>query len=292
MEAEKFPINNPRQLKDRINNMAKKRKLVANTVLQNYMMERLLERVSVSEYRDNFILKGGFLIAAMVGLDMRSTMDMDTTIKGLPVSQDEIAKIISEILAVPVNDNVTFEIMSIKPIHEAGRYKDFRLGILATFFTIRVNLKLDITTGDVVIPREVDYSFKLMFEDRSIQVKAYNLNTILAEKIESILARNVANTRARDYYDVYILLTTRSEDMDKTGLLAAIDRKAKERNTAVYIEQHEKYLADIRRSHDLLTLWNAYKSKYPYAEDIEFETIVDCLAGVFARGVAPLEKMG
>ncbi|MDR1042334.1 MAG: nucleotidyl transferase AbiEii/AbiGii toxin family protein [Clostridiales Family XIII bacterium] len=244
-------------------------------------MERLLERVSVSRYRDNFILKGGFLIAAMVGIDMRSTMDMDTTIKGVPVSQSEIESIVSEILETPVDDNVSFETVSIKPIHEAGEYKDFRLGILATFFTMRVNLKLDVTTGDVIIPREVDYSFKLMFEDRSVQVKAYNLNTILAEKIESILARNVANTRARDYYDVYILLTTRAGDIDRAKLLDALTKKAKERDTLVYIKQHEKYLSDIKESRDLLTHWNAYKSKYLYAGNIEFADVVKCLEGVF-----------
>jgi len=282
MGKDKFPIGNPRRLKDWINNVAKKNNLAANTVLQNYMMERFLERVSVSKYRDNVILKGGFLIAAMVGIDMRSTMDMDTTIKGIPVGEAEILKTVSEILAEPVEDNVSFEIKSIKPIHEAGGYEDFRLGIVATFFTIRTDLKLDITTGDVIIPREIDYSFKLMFEDRTIQVKAYNLNTILAEKIESILARNVANTRSRDYYDVYILLTKRTADIDKTELLAAIKRKTEERGTTVYLEQHEKYLTDIRESRDLLALWNAYKAKYPYAEGIEFSDIVDCLAGVFA----------
>jgi predicted nucleotidyltransferase component of viral defense system len=281
MENGKFPIDNPRRLKDWVKNTAKKNNLVANTVLQNYMMERFLERVSVSKYRDNIILKGGFLIAAMVGIDMRSTMDIDTTIKGLPMGEVEIKKIVTEILDAPINDNVTFEIKSIKPIHEEGGYEDFRLGIVATFYTMRVDLKLDITTGDVIIPREVDYSFKLMFEDRAIEVKAYNLNTVLAEKIESILARNIANTRARDYYDVYILLTIRADDIDKAELRYVIDRKATERGTSIYIEQHDKYLADIRDSRDLLALWEAYRSKYPYAADIEYSAAVKCLASVF-----------
>jgi len=215
MDNAVFPIDNPQRLKDWISNTAKKNKLVANSVLQNYMMERFLERVSVSKYKGNFILKGGFLI-------------------------------------------------------------------VATFFTLRVNLKLDITTGDVIIPCEVEYSYKLMFEDRSIQVKAYNLATILAEKIESILARNVANTRARDYYDVYILLTTRASDINKAELLQAINRKAEERGTTTYIEQSGKYLADIRESRDLLALWNAYSGKYPYAEDIEFSSIMDCLDELLA----------
>ena len=164
-------ITSPKQLKDWISNMAKKNNLVANTVLQNYMMERFLERVSVSRYKDNFILKGGFLIAAMVGIDMRSTMDMDTTIKGIPVDRETIARTVNEILAIDVGDNVTFTIKSIKNIHDVSDYDDFRVGIEANFFTMRVNMKIDITTGDVIIPREVSYSFKLMFEDRYEQAE-------------------------------------------------------------------------------------------------------------------------
>jgi predicted nucleotidyltransferase component of viral defense system len=278
----KFPISSPRQLKDWIKNIAKKNNLAANTVLQNYMMERFLERVAVSRYRDNFILKGGFLIAAMVGIDARSTMDIDTTIKGLPVGEPEIRKIITDILSIPLNDNVTFAITSINPIHDEGGYEDFRVGIVATFFTMKVNMKLDITTGDVIIPREVDYYFKLMFEDRNIMIKAYNLNTILAEKIESILARNVSNTRARDYYDVYILRTTRAFDIQKLELHGAIKEKAKERGTLVYIEQHEKYLSAIRESIDLLTIWTTYANKYIYAEDITFEDIISCLENILS----------
>lgn len=224
-----FPINNPRQLKDRIKNIAKKSNLAVNTVLQNYMMERFLERVAVSGYRENFILKGGFLIAAMVGIDARSTIDMDTTVKGLPVSETKIKNIIEEILSTPINDNVIFEITSVKPIHDAGGYEDFRVGITAVFFTLRVNIKLDITTGDVIIPQDVDYSYKLMFEERIIRIKAYNLNTILAEKIESILARNVSNTRARDYYDVYILVKTNIK------YCRSVHRTEKQQNTPVSI---------------------------------------------------------
>ena len=280
-EESQIPIRNSRQLKDKIKNLAQKNELLSGTLLQNYMMERFMERVSLSRYRDNFILKGGFLIAAMVGITLRSTMDLDATIKGLPVSQQEIEKIISEVLAIPVEDHVTFEMKSSKPIHEDGEYESFRLTILAAFQTIRINLKLDITTGDLIIPREVEYPFKLMFEDRCIPVKAYNLNTILAEKIETILSRNIANTRARDYYDVYILLTTRSDSIDKKELLDAIVQKARERGTLGYIKQHDKYLSDIRESRDLQKIWTVYKGKYPYAEDIEFEEIVNCLGKIF-----------
>ncbi|MGO1529129.1 nucleotidyl transferase AbiEii/AbiGii toxin family protein, partial [Senegalia sp. (in: firmicutes)] len=207
-------ISSPRQLKDWINNMAKENNLISNIVLQNFMMERLLERIAISKYKDNFILKGGFLIAAMVGIDMRSTMDMDTTIKGITINREIIEEILNEIILIDLDDNVSFRLKDIKNIHDISDYDDFRVSVEAQFFTIRVNMKIDITTGDVIIPREVEYSFKLMFEERDISIKAYNLNTILAEKIESILARNVANTRARDYYDVYILLTLRQNDVN------------------------------------------------------------------------------
>lgn len=267
-------INSPKQLKDWINNLAKRNNLVANTVLQNYMMERFLERVAVSSYKDNFILKGGFLIAAMVGIDLRSTMDMDTTIKGLPVDKDTIEKMINEILSIDIGDNVTFSMKSIKNIHDVSDYDDFRIGIEAAFFTMRVNMKLDITTGDVIIPHEIEYSFKLMFEDRNIAIKAYNLNTILAEKIETILVRNVSNTRARDFYDVHILLTTRTSDINMEELKQAINKKAEERNSIDYINNYEKYLTDILESPDMQKIWNSYREKYMYANDIELTDII------------------
>lgn len=233
-------IGSPKQLKDWINNMAKKKNLVANTLLQNFMMERLLERISISEYKDNFVLKGGFLIAAMLGIDLRSTLDMDTTIKGLPVTKENIEEILNEILSIDLGDNVTFNIKNINSIHDISEYEDFRVSLEAKFFTIKVNMKIDITTGDIIIPREVNYSFKLMFEERSIPIKAYNLNTILAEKIESILARNISNTRARDYYDVYMLTSFRKDDINIVDLRSAIIEKAKERNTLIYLDEKEK----------------------------------------------------
>jgi len=274
-------FSSPRQLKDWINNMAKKNNIIASTVLQNFMMERLLERISVSRYKEHCILKGGFLIAAMVGIDMRSTLDMDTTIKGIPVTRETIEEILNEILSIDLDDNVSFSIKDIKSIHDVSEYDDFRVSIEAQFFTIKVNIKLDITTGDVIIPSEVEYSFKLMFEERNIPIKAYNLDTILAEKIESILARNVANTRARDYYDVYILLTLRRNDIDLENLRNAIKKKAEERDTLIYVENIDKYLKDIGESEDLQKLWVSYTKKYPYAEGIQFVEITNILREIF-----------
>lgn len=269
-----------RQLKDWINNIVKENNLVANTVLQNFMMERFLERIAVSKYKDNLILKGGFLIAAMIGINMRSTMDMDTTIKGIPVNKEIVEKILNEIMTIDLDDNVKFKLKNIKNIHDVSDYDDFRVSVEVKFFTIIVNIKIDITTGDVIIPGEIEYPFRLMFEERDILIKAYNLNTMLAEKIESILARNVANTRARDYYDVYILLKLRKRDIDFTSLGNAIRKKAEARNTLVYLTNKDKYLRDIEESEYLKEIWESYTRKFSYAEGIRFDEIVNILKDI------------
>ena len=272
---------NPAQLMAWIKNESNRTNIEANSFLQFFMMERFLERVSLSEYRENVILKGGFLIAAMLGIDMRTTMDIDTTIKGMPVNQDEIQKMVTEITEIVVEDGVVFEFSTIKPIRHAAGYEDFRVGMIAKFFTMTVPIKLDITTGDTIIPREIMFPYKLMFDDREIMVMTYNLNTVLAEKIESILARNVANTRARDYYDVYVLLTVKRDELNLPDLRNAIKEKAIERGTEIYINQHEKYLMDIEQSVDLREIWEAYAKKYPYAAQVVFDDIINVLRSVF-----------
>jgi len=272
---------NPAQLMAWIKNESSRTNVEANSLLQYFMMERFLERVSLSEYRENVILKGGFLITAMLGIDMRTTMDIDTTIKGMPVNQDEIQRMVTEIADIVVDDNVTFEILSIKPIRHAGGYEDFRVGVVAKFFTMTIPLKLDITTGDTIIPREVEFPYKLMFENRDIMVMAYNLNTVLAEKIESILVRNVANTRARDYYDVYILMSTKIDEIHVSELRMAIREKVIERGTEIYLNEHEKYLIDIEQSVDLREIWRTYTQKYEYAAGITFDEVIAVLKAVF-----------
>ena len=216
----------------------------------------------------------------MVGINMRSTMDMDTTIKGISVNKETIEKILNDIMSIDLEDNVKFRLKNIKNIHDISDYDDFRVSIEVKFFTIRVHMKIDITTGDLIIPGEIEYPFRLMFEDRYISIKAYNLNTILAEKIEYILARNVANTRARDYYDIYILLNLRRKDINLVSLREAIRKKAEERNTLVYIDNKEKYLKDIEESEDLRSIWESYTLKFSYADGIKFDEIIYVLEDV------------
>lgn len=208
-------MKNAMQLKAVVKNIAKEKNISAQLVLQNYMLERFLERVSLSEYRNNFIIKGGFLIASIVGLDTRATMDMDATITRYPVNAETIQKMIEEIIKINLEDEITFSFNGIGEIREGDEYTGYRAALSANYFPMAVPLKLDITTGDKITPREVEYEYKLMMEDRSICVLAYNVATILAEKLETIISRGDQNTRPRDYYDIYILTKLQAEKLPK-----------------------------------------------------------------------------
>lgn len=270
-----------KQLKDWIQNLSHRSGVPASTLQQSYLMERFMERVSLSSYRKNVILKGGFLIAAMIGADKRSTMDIDTTIKGMPMGRENVEHMLREVISINVQDNVVFEIVSIKSIHAVSTYEDFRISLDARIFTIRGNLKIDMTTGDQIIPEEIEYPFQLMFEDRKIPVMAYNLQTILAEKIEAILSRNVVNTRGRDFYDVYMLLTVNRGHLDRSELLRALYMKAQERNSLQLIKDHKRLLGDIAASPEIDRMWRQYAQRYPYAKDIALDDTMRILKWVF-----------
>ncbi|MBI9013201.1 MAG: nucleotidyl transferase AbiEii/AbiGii toxin family protein [Clostridiales bacterium] len=263
-------FTSPKQLKDWIKNKVANEGIPSNTIIQTYMMERFLERISESTYSDNFIIKGGFLIASILGLNSRSTMDIDTTITGLPIDKESIERILYEIVNVEVDDNVSFKIVDIKSIHDVSDYDDFRVNLEGAFFTIRQNIKIDITTGDLIIPEEIDFSYKLMFDEKEILVKAYNLETILAEKIETIISRNVLNTRARDYYDIYILAKTKWHLINDELLVDAIVKKFEERDSTVYLKDIARIYEEISRSTDLKSAWNNYQKKYEYAKGIDY----------------------
>lgn len=241
-------MKNAMQLKAIMKKLAKENQISAQLVLQNYMLERFLERVSLSPYRDNYIIKGGFLISSMVGLNSRATMDMDATIKGYPVTQDAVQKMIEQILTVPVDDDITFTFKSIGEIREGDEYTGYRVALTADFPPMAVPLKLDITTGDKITPREIQYDYKLMLEDRHIQVMAYNLATILAEKLETVISRSDQNTRPRDYYDVYILTKLQAENIDFPALGAALMATASKRGSDSILQDYRAIVEAVRNS--------------------------------------------
>jgi len=265
------------KLKDWVKNKSKQSGLEPTIVMRAYMMERFLERVSLSPYKENIILKGGFLISAIVGIGQRTTMDIDTTIKGLPINREQIEKIISEILAIDVGDNVTFEVLSIKNIHDISPYEDFRFSIRAWFSKLRSDMKIDITVGDTIIPSETEYPYTLMFENRSIPIMAYHLTTILAEKIETILSRNITTTRARDFYDVYILTTLNADSLSKQDLKHALLAKAEERNSLTAIGNWQHHLHEMKISPELQKLWGNYQREYSYAKNISFDNTLQAI---------------
>ena len=223
---------NRAQLKAWIKNMSAKVEVNENIILQNYMLERLLERISVSEYKYKFILKGGMLITAIVGIDMRNTLDMDATIKGFDLEKDNLENILDDIFKIDLDDGVNFEFKGIKEIRQEDEYGGYRVSLDAKFDKLVVPMKLDITTGDVITPKEIKYKFDLMFEDRSIEILAYNMETVIADKFETIISRNIDTTRARDFYDIYILWTTQQKNFDKKLLKQAIIKKFEYRESS------------------------------------------------------------
>lgn len=268
-------MNNGMQLKAIIKNIAKEKSISAQLVMQNFMMERLLERISLSSYQNHFILKGGFLIAAMVGLDTRATMDMDATIKGIPVSEQTVKNMFLEICKINLQDDVIFSFLSISNIREGDEYGGYRVTLSAKFPPMTVPLKLDITTGDKITPREITYEFKLLLEDRSIKVLAYNLETILAEKLETIISRSDQNTRPRDFYDVYVLLKLQSHNIDLKLLREAIESTTEKRNSVQIIKNYKSIIEIIRDSSVMKRRWKSYQKDFDYAKDINFEDTCD-----------------
>ena len=275
-------IKTARQLKDLIRNLSREKSADAQLLMRNYMMERFLERISLSEYRDKFILKGGMLVAAMVGLDARSTMDLDATVKGANVNVEEIENLISAIVSVPIDDGVKFQLKSISEIMDEAEYPGIRVSMTTTFDGVVTPLKIDISTGDAITPREVRYSFKLMLEDRSIDIWAYNLETVLAEKLETIITRTTTNTRMRDFYDIYILDQLHGNTLNRQTLYDALLATAKKRGTERHLAEAVDILNEVESSPVMQKLWESYRRKFSYAADLEWSIIMGAVRSLYA----------
>ena len=261
-------------LKAKIRNIAKQKNIPAQVILQNYMFERLLVRLSASEYKEKFVLKGGMLVAAIVGLDNRATMDMDTTLKNLPLTPEAIRSALEDICDIPFDDSVVFEVGTISPIREDDIYGGYRVALTARFDTLITPLSIDVSTGDVITPHAVQYSFTQIFDDeQSYELWAYNIETVMAEKVETILRRGVFNTRPRDFYDAYILATT--QKFDKAVFAEALSATAKHRDTAEQIADVSGILHNFDESPELRTMWDKYRKQFAYAQDITYEQIMD-----------------
>lgn len=269
-------MSNAMSLKAKIRSMARIKNIPAQVILQNYMFERLLVRLSNSEYKDKFVLKGGMLVAAIVGLDNRATMDLDTTLKSLPLTPEAIKEALEQICRIEFHDGVSFEIGTILPIREDDIYGGYRVMLNAKFDTLLTPLSIDVSTGDAITPHAVQFSFSEIFnEDKSFDLWAYNIETVMAEKIETILRRGVFNTRPRDFYDAYILATT--QKYDKALFASAMKATAEHRGTASQIADTDKIIKNLAESLELRAMWNKYSKQFAYAKDITFEAIIEVI---------------
>ena len=249
-------------------------------ILQRYMFERVLERISVSKYQDNFILKGGLLLSAMFGIGNRMTKDMDATITGIDVSKDKMLKVLNEILSINLKDGVKFDVVDITDIREDDEYGGNKYHVVGKLQSLKVNLEIDISTGDKVTPRELKYKYPLIFEDRTIMISSYNIETILAEKIETVLRRGVFNSRMKDFYDIYYFLTKLRKEIDINVLKEAMDNTFTKRDSFEYLNDYEQIIDSIIGNERIEKLWNIYSNKYKYSNGIDITEILNLLKDI------------
>ena len=262
------------QIKGAIRNISKKTGVNPNSLLQMCLFEGVLEKLSKSRYNKNFILKGGLLISSLIGINMRSTMDMDTTIKGIPVNEKTISKILKEILEIEIDADINYKLVKLIPIRQKDVYEDFCTKISCTFGKINAVLNIDITTGDIITPREMKYFYSKILESGTIPVMTYTIESVIAEKFETISSRNITTTRARDFYDLYMLYHLYKDKIDKNILRKAIERTSEYRNSIKSISQYKEIVDLFKISQTTKTLWEKYIKSNPYAKDINFlETI-------------------
>lgn len=273
-------MKTPEQLKGSIRSMAAKKNLRAQEVLQMFLFERILERLAASKYHNNFILKGGLLISSMIGISERTTMDMDTTVRGIQMEEDEIVAAVNEILAIDVGDGITFEYKGIEPIREEDAYNNFRVHLRAKYGKIDSPMKIDVTTGDVITPAAIQYDFPMLFDDKTVPVMAYTLETVLAEKYETIIRRNIGTTRARDFYDLHTLYRSRKDEIRPEILKAAVLHTAQKRDSVDDIHDWKDIMTDIREEPVLYQLWDNYVADNKYIGELAFHEVLDTMEEV------------
>lgn len=283
-------IHTSKQLKDKVRNISKGDNYVAKTLIRNYMMERLLERISLSEYRDHFILKGGMLIASFIGVDMRATMDIDTTVKALPVNENDVQKVVSRICEIPLDDGVRFRISSVTRILEDFEYPGIRMRMEAVLDRMKQVIKLDISTNDVITPGAIEYEYKLLFEDRVISLLTYNRETLLAEKVQTILTRGIASTRLRDYYDVYSIMKMQTDEVDKALLREAFNATCRKRESILSKEEMTETLIQIKDDAGMAQMWERFREKNYYVGDLDWESVLSVVLRVISTYI--IEESG
>lgn len=267
-------VLNSESLKAKINNMAKKYNVMPQDLMQMYFFERLLYRISISPYKHNFILKGGLLLSALFGNNRRTTQDMDTMIKGIDINSEELITAINEIINIDANDGITFTLLNSKDIRKEDRYGGIRLSLIAVKQHLNVNLKIDITTKDPITPREIDFKYKSMFDDSYIKIMAFTKETIIAEKFETLMEDTESDTRAKDFYDMYMLM---NESINTNTLKKALVSTFKRRNKEYILDELEERFELISHSKILENYWQNYQKSHIYSQSISYDEIMNTI---------------
>ncbi len=268
---------NKDKLKSVIREKANSDNNLSAQLYQMYFFEHILDRLSKSKYKHNIILKGGLLLSSIIGDDERTTKDMDATLKSLPLEREEITQIISDILNIDLDDGIDLKIEDVKDIRQESEYGGFKINIQATMSTLKVYLAIELTTGDQITPREIEYNYNCHFEDKKIPILAYTIETVIAEKYQTIIARDIYNTRMKDFYDIYVLVKENTEKIDFKNLVMAIKNTFINRETELNIEEIKEQLSNMKTNNQLMILWKKYQVTAPYSSDIFFENLFDSL---------------
>lgn len=268
---------NKDKLKNIISKKAKGNSNISAQLYQMYFFEHILERLSESKYKHNIILKGGLLLSSIIGVDVRTTRDMDATLKSLPLEKDNVIEIITEILNIKVDDGIKFEIESVKDIRQESEYGGFKINISTIMDNLKVYLTIELTTGDRITPREIEYMYNSHFEDKKIPILAYTLETLIAEKYQTVIDRDIYNTRMKDFYDIYVLINDNKEKINFKNLVLAIRNTFKYRETELKIENIKEQLNNMKSSEQLIKLWKSYQITAPYSSNISFNSLFNSL---------------
>ena len=265
------------QLKAKARNLSTKTNIPPHIIQRNYFLERFLERVSLSNYRDTIILKGGVLITSLLGIEARATVDLDATMRARTLTTEGITEIVGEVLRTPIEDNVEFSITGAEETRVESDYPGCRITLDVKFDKLRDTVKLDFTAGDVITPKPVEYGYRLMFDDREISVLAYNIETVLAEKFTAILSLDVANSRMKDFYDIHMLVNEQRDAISRDVFEKAVKNTAKQRGMSHLLPQAGHIIDTVSGSPVMAELWRRYQTAYKYAAGIEYSKVMESL---------------
>lgn len=270
-------IKNVQSLKDRANNFAKANNLTVQQVLQNYMFERFLERLSISEYKEKLIIKGGLLLSFIIGINLRSTMDIDADIVGIDFIQEEIETLITNIININLNDNTQMQLEKTEEIKEESEYGGYRAKLVGNLENLKIPFHIDISTGDIITPRAIEYKYKKLLEDDYIEIYTYNQETVIAEKLQTILSRKIANSRMKDYYDLYFFANSKWQEIDKEILKQAIKATFEKRDSKEDLKNREKIINTLEKDKTLIQSWKDYQTKHLYAQNIKYDDVIKAI---------------